>query len=132
MLVARPSLCRCGMRAGLSNIHTSKWRQSRAFTSTRSTPTNFDAPFTTISESGLSDSQLEVRQAIQAIANKFDLHYWLERDQSGTYPHELYDELQKAGFIGIALPTEFGGAGLGISEGEKDSFEESCTTQSQK
>jgi len=88
----------------------------RSFASTSTLLTNFDAPFTTISESGFSDSQLEVRQAIQTITNRFDLQYWLERDQTATYPHELYDEMQKGQWIGIALPVEFGGAGLGISE----------------
>jgi acyl-CoA dehydrogenase len=42
--------------------------------------------------------------------------YWMERDQSGAYPHELHAALAKDGWIGIALPEELGGAGLGISE----------------
>lgn len=42
--------------------------------------------------------------------------YWLERDQTGTYPRELHAELAKDGWIGIALPTDLGGGGLGISE----------------
>jgi len=42
--------------------------------------------------------------------------YWAEHDQSGVYPHELHAALAKDGWIGIALPEELGGAGLGISE----------------
>lgn len=42
--------------------------------------------------------------------------YWAERDETGEYPHELHAALSKDGWIGIALPEELGGAGLGISE----------------
>ena len=42
--------------------------------------------------------------------------YWAQRDESGEYPHELHSVLAKDGWIGIALPEDLGGAGLGISE----------------
>lgn len=40
----------------------------------------------------------------------------MKKDQSEEYPHEFHASLAKAGWIGIALPEELGGAGLGISE----------------
>lgn len=42
--------------------------------------------------------------------------YWAQHDESGEYPHELHTALAKDGWIGIALPEELGGSGLGISE----------------
>ena len=42
--------------------------------------------------------------------------YWMEHDQSGEYPHDLHRDLARDGWIGIALPEELGGSGLGISE----------------
>jgi alkylation response protein AidB-like acyl-CoA dehydrogenase len=42
--------------------------------------------------------------------------YWMQHDQSGEYPHELHADLAQDGWIGIALPEDLGGAGLGISE----------------
>ena len=42
--------------------------------------------------------------------------YWMEHDQKEQYPHELHAALAKDGWIGIALPEDLGGAGLGISE----------------
>ncbi|KAI9716288.1 MAG: hypothetical protein M1828_000384 [Chrysothrix sp. TS-e1954] len=42
--------------------------------------------------------------------------YWAKRDETGEYPHELHAALAADGWIGIALPEELGGAGLGISE----------------
>lgn len=84
--------------------------------------------------SGFSDTQLQVREAIAKICSNFpdvssddsDLdrsfvecffqEYWAAHDESGEYPHELHAALSKDGWIGIALPEDLGGSGLGISE----------------
>ncbi|PNS15061.1 Short/branched chain specific acyl-CoA dehydrogenase, mitochondrial [Sphaceloma murrayae] len=65
---------------------------------------------------GFSDEQLTVREAIAKICSNFSDDYWMEHDQQEVYPHELHAALAKDGWIGIALPEELGGAGLGISE----------------
>ncbi|QIW97642.1 hypothetical protein AMS68_003160 [Peltaster fructicola] len=66
--------------------------------------------------SGFTEEQMSVREAITRVCSNFDDNYWMERDQTQTYPHELHAALAKDGWIGIALPEELGGAGLGISE----------------
>lgn len=66
--------------------------------------------------SGFSAEQLDVREAISKICSNFPDEYWAEHDESGEYPHELHAALAKDGWIGIALPEDLGGAGLGISE----------------
>ena len=66
--------------------------------------------------SGFSETQLDVRESIEKICSNFPDEYWAERDENGLYPHELHAALAKDGWIGIALPEELGGAGLGISE----------------
>ncbi|KAK4542018.1 hypothetical protein LTR36_007218 [Oleoguttula mirabilis] len=66
--------------------------------------------------SGFTEEQLTVRDAIFKICANFSDDYWMERDQTETYPHELHAALAKDGWIGIALPEELGGSGLGISE----------------
>ena len=65
---------------------------------------------------GFSQEQLDVREAVGKICSNFPDDYWAERDESGVYPHELHAALAKDGWIGIALPEDLGGAGLGISE----------------
>ncbi|KAK2749408.1 hypothetical protein FQN57_006341 [Myotisia sp. PD_48] len=65
---------------------------------------------------GFSPEQLMVRDAINKICSNFPDEYWAERDETEQYPHELHAALSKDGWIGIALPEELGGAGLGISE----------------
>ena len=42
--------------------------------------------------------------------------YWLERDHSGEFPVELHQALAADGWLGICMPEEYGGAGLGITE----------------
>ena len=66
--------------------------------------------------SGFTQEQLEVREAVGKICANYPDEYWAERDNTGEYPHELHRDLAKHGWIGIALPAELGGAGLGISE----------------
>jgi len=66
--------------------------------------------------SGFSEGQLDVREAIAKVCSNFPDDYWAEHDESGKYPHELHAALVKDGWIGIALPEDLGGAGLGISE----------------
>jgi len=65
---------------------------------------------------GFTEEQLTVRDAIFKICADFPDEYWLEHDQEEKYPHELHAALAKDGWIGIALPEELGGSGLGISE----------------
>lgn len=65
---------------------------------------------------GFSEEQLMVKEAISKICSSFPDEWWAERDESGEYPHELHAALAREGWIGIALPENLGGAGLGISE----------------
>ena len=65
---------------------------------------------------GFSQEQLDVREAVSKICSNFPDKYWAKRDETGEYPHELHAALAKDGWIGIALPEDLGGAGLGISE----------------
>ena len=66
--------------------------------------------------SGFTEEQLTVKEAISKICDKFPDEYWREHDISGTDPHELHAALAADGWLGIALPEQHGGAGLGISE----------------
>jgi acyl-CoA dehydrogenase len=64
----------------------------------------------------LTQEQEQIREAIAKICAKFDDAYWLKRDKEGGFPAELHRALAKDGWLGIAMPEEFGGAGLGITE----------------
>jgi acyl-CoA dehydrogenase len=64
----------------------------------------------------LTEEQQTLRDAVARICARFDDQYWLERDKTGGFPHELHAALAAAGWLGIAMPEEYGGAGLGITE----------------
>ena len=64
----------------------------------------------------LSEEQLSIRRAIARIMADFGDDYWLERDRTGTYPEEFRRAIAAGGWLGICMPEEYGGAGLGVSE----------------
>ncbi|EME83407.1 uncharacterized protein MYCFIDRAFT_64665 [Pseudocercospora fijiensis CIRAD86] len=66
--------------------------------------------------SGFTEEQLTVRDAVMKICSNFDDEYWMDCDYNDKYPGDLHAALAKDGWIGIALPENLGGSGLGISE----------------
>jgi acyl-CoA dehydrogenase len=42
--------------------------------------------------------------------------YWLERDRTATFPEAFFAAMAEGNWLGIAMPDEYGGAGLGITE----------------
>ena len=63
----------------------------------------------------LSDEQIAIRDAIEKICADFDEDYWLNCDNEGDFPEEFVKAITDGGWLGIAMPQEYGGAGLGIS-----------------
>ncbi|MVW71035.1 acyl-CoA dehydrogenase family protein [Bordetella sp. 15P40C-2] len=63
-----------------------------------------------------STDQLALRDAIERICARYPDDYWRERDRDGGFPHELHADLARDGWLGIAMPEELGGAGLGMTE----------------
>jgi acyl-CoA dehydrogenase len=64
----------------------------------------------------LSPEQESIREAVARLCERFDEAYWLARDTDGAFPHELHQALAEEGFLGICIPQEYGGSGLGITE----------------
>jgi alkylation response protein AidB-like acyl-CoA dehydrogenase len=58
----------------------------------------------------------EIRQAARTLARRFPLSYWREHDKDGTYPLEFVKAFAEAGWMGILIPEEYGGMGLGVTE----------------
>jgi acyl-CoA dehydrogenase len=64
----------------------------------------------------LTPDQEDIREAILKHCTRFPDEYWLEHDRSGEFPQDFFTSLVDAGWLGIAMPAEFGGSGLGIAE----------------
>ncbi|MGB3431768.1 acyl-CoA dehydrogenase family protein [Achromobacter sp.] len=60
--------------------------------------------------------QLALRDAVARICERYPDDYWLERDREGGFPEPLHADLARDGWLGIAMPQEYGGAGLGMTE----------------
>jgi len=63
-----------------------------------------------------TDDRQRLRDAILKLCEGFDDAYWLEHDRSGQFPEDFYRAIAAAGWLGIAMPEEYGGAGLGIGD----------------
>ncbi len=57
-----------------------------------------------------------IRAAVREICARFTDEYWAGLEESHTFPWEFYDAMAKGGWIGIAIPAEYGGGGCGITE----------------
>ena len=60
--------------------------------------------------------QEQLRDAVRRLCERFGDDYWLQKDREGGFPHDFHKAFAQAGWLGIAMPEEFGGAGLGITE----------------
>jgi acyl-CoA dehydrogenase len=65
---------------------------------------------------GLTETQEQLRTAVRRLCKRFGDDYWLAKDRDGGFPHDFHGAFAHAGWLGIAMPPEFGGAGLGITE----------------
>ncbi|MBQ62612.1 MAG: acyl-CoA dehydrogenase [Gammaproteobacteria bacterium] len=63
-----------------------------------------------------NEDQLAIQVAIRKICEQFGDDYWRQRDTDGQFPEEFVKAITDGGWLGIAMPVEYGGAGLGITE----------------
>lgn len=64
----------------------------------------------------LTDEQQSIHDAVTQLCTAFPESYWRERDIDGVFPHDFYKAMGEAGWLGLAIPQEFGGAGMGVQE----------------
>jgi acyl-CoA dehydrogenase len=63
-----------------------------------------------------TDSTLEaIREGVGAIVRRFEDDYWLERDEDGKFPFEFHRAMADGGYLGLTMPEEYGGSGLGVT-----------------
>ena len=64
----------------------------------------------------LSDDHETIRDAVAKLAARFDDDYWARIDAAHDFPWDFYRAFADAGWLGITIPEEYGGHGLGIFE----------------
>ncbi|OUR75231.1 acyl-CoA dehydrogenase [Alphaproteobacteria bacterium 46_93_T64] len=60
--------------------------------------------------------QQMIKDNVARICSKFPDSYWLDRDNDGVFPEDFCQAIVEGGFMGIAMPEEYGGSGLGLKE----------------
>jgi acyl-CoA dehydrogenase len=63
-----------------------------------------------------SDDIGAIRDGVRRVCSKFPDAYWREMDSRHEFPWDFYGALAEGGWIGIAIPEEYGGGGRGITE----------------
>lgn len=63
-----------------------------------------------------SEEQIAIRESVEKLCAQFEPDYWLDCDNTGKHPDEFVQAVCDGGWLGIAMPEEYGGSGLGITE----------------
>ena len=64
----------------------------------------------------LTQDQRQMLDGLAQTLRPFDDAYWLECDRQARFPEAFVRAMAEGGWLGVALPEEFGGAGLGVTE----------------
>jgi acyl-CoA dehydrogenase len=62
------------------------------------------------------DEHGAIRTAVRELCAGYPDAYWRDLDRQRAYPTEFVRALTEAGWLAVLIPTEYGGAGLGITE----------------
>jgi len=57
-----------------------------------------------------------IRSTAQAVAAEYGPEYWREKEENEEFAQGFWDELGEAGFHGLLVPEEYGGASMGMQD----------------
>lgn len=71
-----------------------------------------------MSMSDLGENAMDdmIRSNVQKIMDDYDDDYWQDVHTSDTFPESCWQDLAENGWLGISIPEEYGGGGMGIRE----------------
>jgi acyl-CoA dehydrogenase len=64
----------------------------------------------------LTEEQKMIARSAREIAKEFGPEYWREKEEKKEFAGEFWKVISDAGFTGIVIPEEYGGAGKGMTE----------------
>jgi acyl-CoA dehydrogenase len=64
----------------------------------------------------VTDERRQIAESVRKICDDFDDDWWLEKENKKEFPHEFHAAMAEAGMLGITMPEEYGGAGLGVTD----------------
>lgn len=63
-----------------------------------------------------TDERIHIVEAVRSLCSRFDDEYWRAREREHAFPHEFHAAVAEGGWLGITMPQEYGGSGLGVTE----------------
>ncbi len=64
----------------------------------------------------LTDQHVAIDEGVRKVCAAFDDAYWTEAEEKARFPVEYYQAMAEGGWLGITMPEELGGSGLGVTE----------------
>jgi acyl-CoA dehydrogenase len=64
----------------------------------------------------LTPEQEAIVDAVSALCRRFNDDYWAGCEREERFPKEFHHAMATEGWLGVAMPEQYGGAGLGIKE----------------
>jgi acyl-CoA dehydrogenase len=64
----------------------------------------------------LSGEQVAIRDGVAAVCKRFGDDYWATCDKEERFPREFHQAMAADGWLGVTMPEQYGGAGLGVTE----------------
>ena len=69
-----------------------------------------------MADSRESELHNDIREGVRLVCRDFPDSYWRDLDERHEFPWEFYKALAEGGWVGIAIPEQYGGGGCGIAE----------------
>ncbi|EDX80145.1 MAG: acyl-CoA dehydrogenase [Alphaproteobacteria bacterium] len=64
----------------------------------------------------LTEHQRAIDENVRQVCAAFDDDYWTTAEEEARFPQEFHRAMADGGWLGITMPEEYGGAGLGVTE----------------
>lgn len=64
----------------------------------------------------LNEDQESIDNEVRRVCADFSDDYWTDCEENSRFPHEFHRGMANGGWLGITMPLELGGAGLGVTE----------------
>ena len=55
-------------------------------------------------------------EAVRSLCGRFDDDYWRKCERERAFPHDFHAAIAAGGWLGITMPVDYGGSGLGVTE----------------
>jgi acyl-CoA dehydrogenase len=62
-----------------------------------------------------ADTIAQITEAVAALCARFPGEYWRTLDRERRYPTDFVKAMTDAGYLGVLVPEEYGGSGLGLT-----------------